>query len=71
MTWVLDPKGRYTTKSLYRTMKDGGVRDVSEAIWKCMIPLKIQIFMWMAFHDRIQSAVQLKKRRWAGLEECV
>ena len=24
----------------------------------------------MAFHDRIQPAVQLKKRKWAGLEEC-
>ena len=39
-------------------------------VWKCKVPLKIQIFLWMAFHDRIQSAVQLRKRKWAGAKEC-
>ena len=39
-------------------------------IWKCKIPLKVQIFLWMAFQDRIQSAVQLKKRKWGGDAGC-
>jgi len=38
--------------------------------WNCRIPLKIKLFLWMAFHDKIQSAVQLRKRKWAGPEEC-
>ena len=39
-------------------------------IWNCRVPLKIQIFLWMVYHDRIQSVVQLKKRRWAGEVNC-
>jgi hypothetical protein len=39
-------------------------------IWKCSIPLKVKIFMWMAAHDRIQCAVQLKNKQWSGAEEC-
>ena len=58
MVWMLERKGKYTTRSLYRAMTNGGVRDpMLEAIWKCKIPLKIQIFLWMALHDRLQSAV--------------
>ena len=39
-------------------------------IWKCNIPLKVKIFLWMAIHDRIQCGVQLKKKKWSGPEEC-
>nr|TKW28876.1 hypothetical protein SEVIR_3G358000v2 [Setaria viridis] len=49
MRWMLEKKGRYTTRSLYKIMTFGGVRDMSA--------FKIQIFLWMAFHNRIQSAV--------------
>jgi hypothetical protein len=48
-------------------MTTGGIRDLQMmAIWKCNIPLKVKIFMWMAMHDRIQSKVQLKKKKWSG-----
>jgi len=39
-------------------------------IWKCNILLKVKIFMWMAAHNRIQSGVQLKKKKWSGPEKC-
>ena len=69
--WLLESKKRYTTKSLYRMMTFGGVRDpMMIEIWKCKVPLKIQIFLWMVFHDRIQSAFQLRKRKWGGPIEC-
>jgi hypothetical protein len=71
MIWLLESKRRYSTKSLYRMMTFGGVKDSTMMeVWKCKVPLKIQIFLWMAFHDRIQSAVQLRKRKWAGAKEC-
>jgi hypothetical protein len=31
-------------------------------IWKCSIPLKVKIFMWMVAHDRIQCAVVTSKK---------
>ena len=52
-------------------MTFGGVKDpIMMEVWKCKVTLKIQIFLWMACHDRIQSAVQLRKRNWAGAKEC-
>lgn len=39
-------------------------------VWGCDIPMKVKIFIWMAAHDRIQSAVQLKKKKWLGPTEC-
>ena len=52
-------------------MANGGVSDpLLSSIWKCRVLLKIQIFMWMTFRDSIHSKVQLKKRNWAGQEEC-
>lgn len=69
--WVLEKKAKYTTKSLYAAMTFGGVKDsLMMKAWNCRIPLKIKLFLWMAFHDKIQSAVQLRKRKWAGPEEC-
>jgi S-adenosylmethionine:diacylglycerol 3-amino-3-carboxypropyl transferase len=62
MKWILESSGRYTTRSLHRQLTFGGVKDTFVMkIWKCQIPLKVKFFLWMAFHDRVQSAVQLKK----------
>jgi hypothetical protein len=69
--WALEPSGRYTARSLYKRLTGGGVRDLQMlTIWKCNIPLKVKNFLWMAMHDRIQSAVQLKKKNWSGPIEC-
>lgn len=66
-----EQSGKYTTISLYRFMTGGGVTDtLMVELWKSKIPMKVQIFTWMAFRYRIQSKTQLKKRRWSGLGEC-
>lgn len=52
--WALERSGKYSTKSLYRLMTSGGVTDTHmQMIWRCHIPLKVKIFVWMAAHDRI------------------
>ena len=69
--WALERSQQYSAKSLYNLMTFGGVQDVQMMlIWKCNIPLKVKIFLWMAIHDRIQCGVQLKKKKWSGPEEC-
>lgn len=68
--WALERTNKYSSRSLYRLMTTGGIVDRHMMlIWKCNIPLKVKIFMWMASHDRIQCAVQLKKK-WSGADEC-
>ena len=39
-------------------------------LWNRRLPLKIQIFLWMLFHDQLQTAVQLKCRKWEGPKDC-
>jgi len=63
MCWAFEKSGIYSTRSLYKALTFGGVEiGFLKDIWKARIPLKIQIFLWMVYHDRIQAAVQLKKR---------
>jgi hypothetical protein len=38
-------------------------------IWNTNVPLKVQIFLWMAWHDRIQTVQQLR-RNWDGAQGC-
>jgi len=71
MVWALEKSGQYTTRSLYKSLTNGGMADArAMLIWKSPIPLKVKNFMWMANHDRIQCGVQLKKKKWTGSEKC-
>ena len=40
-------------------------------LWKNKMPLKLKVFLWLAFQDRLQTGVVLKKRNWKGDERCV
>jgi hypothetical protein len=67
ISWGLTPSKVFETSSLYRFMTDGGMDSrLAVRIWKCKIPLKIRIFLWQAFQNRIQTAQQLKSMNWRG-----
>jgi hypothetical protein len=44
---------------------------MAKKIWKCMLPLKIRIFLLQIIQDRLQAAQQLKPRKWKGSEHFV
>lgn len=63
----LENSGKFTTRSMYRYITFSGMVVVRMMeIWKSKVPLKVQIFLWMTWHDRIQTAQQLRKRNWNG-----
>lgn len=67
----LEYSGKFTTRNMYMYVTFSGVVDVRMMeIWKAKIPLKVQIFFWMAWYYRIQTARQLKKRNWDGSKFC-
>jgi S-adenosylmethionine:diacylglycerol 3-amino-3-carboxypropyl transferase len=71
VTWVLERDGQYSSKSLYRFLSFGGVISKRlEGLWRARVPLKVKIFMWQMFHNKLQSADQLKKRNWKGEVNC-
>jgi len=39
-------------------------------LWKTKLPLKIKVFLWQLSHNKLQSAVALKKRGWKGDPYC-
>jgi hypothetical protein len=52
--WGLTAKKIFLTASLYRFLTSGGTSyHKAKKIWKCKIPLKIRIFLWQVFHNRI------------------
>jgi len=65
---------QYTNRgqSMYRYLT---VRNVSsynaQKIWNCKMPLEVNIFLWQALHDKIQSAAEEKgKNNWQWGEFC-
>jgi hypothetical protein len=55
VSWALEPKKLFSTKSLYRFLTDRGMPSrVACLIWKCKIPLKIKFFLWQVFHNKLQ-----------------
>jgi hypothetical protein len=53
-------------------MTFGGVSSrIAKWIWKCKVPLKIRVFLWQIFQNRIPTAQQLRARDWKGSERCV
>jgi hypothetical protein len=71
MRWKLTKSGQFSTKSLYREMTFGGIRDIKmQELWKTPMPLKIKIFVWLMLKGRIQAAHQLKKMKWNGDPLC-
>jgi hypothetical protein len=57
ISWGLSELKVFTTNSLYKFLTTGGIRSsLACKIWKCKVPLKIKVFLWQAFQDRVQTA---------------
>jgi hypothetical protein len=70
IVWGLTTSKSFTTNSFYKFTLGGGGGSprMGSRIWKCMVPLKIRIFVCQSFQDRFQTASQLKTRKWKGIE---
>jgi hypothetical protein len=71
VSWALEKKGYFSTRSLYRFLTDRGVTSkVAGYIWRCKIPQKIKFFLWQVFNNKLQVASSLAKRGWKGDVHC-
>jgi hypothetical protein len=61
----------FTTASLYRELFFPGVinRELMD-VWGASLPLKIKVFVWQVYNDKIQSEEQLCKRNWPRESGC-
>jgi hypothetical protein len=58
ITWGLSSSKTFSTRSLYRFLTNGGIDSkLTQKIWKCKVPMKIKVFLWQIFQDRLQTVI--------------
>lgn len=70
--WKWDSKLQFSTASLYRFLSFRGVQvSFAEMWWHVPVPLKIQIFMWLLFRNKILTKDVLSQKKWQGDMHCL
>jgi len=41
-----------------------------QKVWKSKLLMKLKVYLWQIFHNKLQTGVELKKRKWRGSEKC-
>jgi hypothetical protein len=62
ISWHLEPKGSFSTKSLYLELCKAPVVPLTKPIWDARIPLKNKIFTWQLAKGRLPSNDQILSR---------
>jgi hypothetical protein len=53
LVWCYNKSGVYSTKSLYAIINYKRVKPVYvPAVWKVVVPPKIQLFLWLLSHNK-------------------
>jgi hypothetical protein len=64
LIWALEPSGKLSSKSLYRFMVNpGGVDGRMVDLWEIKLPMKIKVFLWMLWHDRVQRGAAKEEKQ--------
>jgi hypothetical protein len=54
--WAHEKGGQYWTKSMYRFLSYGGVTSRRvHVVWSARISLKVRVFIWQMFNDKLQT----------------
>lgn len=62
VSWSLSSSHKFMVKSLYNKLTEGTALDMARGLWKADLPLKIKIFMWQMFCDRLPTPDNVSKR---------
>ena len=62
VSWALTSSGKFSVKSLYRKLCQGPSQLVVAGLWKARLPLKIKLFLWQMFRDKLPTSLNVAKR---------
>lgn len=71
VTWPLAASGQFSVKSLYAKLTKGPTLAISRGIWQVRIPLKIKVFLWQIFRNKLPTSVNIAKRHGPSSGLCV
>jgi hypothetical protein len=60
--WLLTKSGNISVKSMYLALKMGAVKWKHRNVWSVKIPLKMKVFVWLAFNKNILTKDVLMRR---------
>lgn len=55
---------------MYAKLTEGAALDIARGLWKAAIPLKIRIFLWQMFRNRLATSVNVAKRNGPSDGNC-
>nr|XP_020158384.1 uncharacterized protein LOC109743706 [Aegilops tauschii subsp. strangulata] len=70
VAWRLTASRKFSVKSLYEKLTEGNELDMARGLWKAGIPLKIKIFMWQMFRNRLPTSDNVAKRNGPANGTC-
>ena len=62
VSWALTSSGKFSVKSLYRKLCQGPSQLVVAGLWSAWLPLKIKLFLWQMFRNRLLTPDNVAKR---------
>nr|CAD1826988.1 unnamed protein product [Ananas comosus var. bracteatus] len=70
--WRWSTDGRFTVKSAYSALRDGGTKDArTSRIWSLRLSLKVKVFCWLLLKKRLLTADNLVKRELTDNTKCM
>jgi hypothetical protein len=62
--WMFHPSGKYSIKSFYAIVYNGGVVPIHTlAIWNLNVPPRIHVFLWLLANNKTLTRYNLHKQR--------
>lgn len=62
-TWIFEKSGIYSTRSMYRSRMFRVVNRRMDKLWRNQAPMKTRVFMRLVFQYKVQTGVNLKKKK--------
>lgn len=70
MRWLLTASGRFSVKSLYAKLTKGPALDITRGIWQVCITLKVKVFLWQMFRNKLPTSINIAKRQGPSTGHC-
>lgn len=70
VTWELTGSGKFTVKSLYHKLCQGPAQLVVKGLWSARLPLKIKLFLWQLFRNKLPTSLNVAKRNGPATGPC-
>ena len=70
VSWALTSSGKFSVNSLYRRLCRGTAQQAIAGLWKARLPLKIKLFMWQLFRDKLPTSLNVAKRNGPATGTC-